>query len=794
MGKYDFLYKNRINLNQATTPASTTSVPTDITNIIDTTTGKPVKIDTGQPQEDLSFWELPSNIPSSLLNTAINVGKGLIHPEVIPQIFFGAIYNFLGKEPTSELEKSNQEVYRAFLKEIQNRYGDAESIKRTMIKDPVGFLLDLSTIIAPFKGFITSKAAEVGKAAAEAGKVGKVAETLGEAAETVKKVKGKAAETLGKIKGKASETAGEFVGKVFGTPGLVAKKAFEGSEPFVEAMRGNVSNVDLANQALEGISRLKAERAREFEEGLINRDTGVNRLDENLGKENNRILQTNIAEIQKPGVENTEIRPTQLYKMDKSGNVSTVNKKLSQYGIKGNSNFFYKTKGSILKNKESRLEIISELEPNIKNEIKNQIENQIKNEIKNQIENQYDNNILDSKVNEIFENAKEAFINNTENTVTDSNVKNVIDNINNNINQYINNLQRKRGYKRYEDLVDEIRDKYPGLNDEMIHKLARDEVRKNPDSINPFDLSETNLKGGDALKVQEILNNTVVLLKDPFTTLRDVHNLRQAINDYIYSKETSNTAKKILGEVRETIDETFKQIKIDENTTFWDKLKNYAKKSDEISEIEKLFSLQDDKNIDLAARKLIKQMRKDKEFASTLLKVLNDSTENKDLIDKLAGVHSRESFKIPSLTEGASIAYILHSLKLPVISYILAASPRLRAEFIYYLGKTARIIKKGASTKLGNIYGKAAVISGHAQKNEEEDNTQEDNTQEDNTQEDYNLRLNELNKKAFKDAPDIGTIKKGYKYKGGDPSLQKNWVKVPKKYDFLYEKYKQNKK
>jgi len=462
-----------------------------------------------------------------------------------------------------------------------------------------------------------------------------------------------------KVAIKVTEITGKVMEGIFDTPKIVINKAIEGSKAFVESMREKIIEFNIVEQACLDLIELKIKRTKKFEESLKkevvndkNEINEINILDENLSRENNEILQINIAEKL-----NGDIKHTQLYTMGKDGNVYTIGKRLSKYGIKG----------TIIENKEK---LISKLEQNIKNEIKNQIVNQI--------ENPYNDNILDSKVNEIFER------------------------INDNIKQYINTLQKEQEFKRYEDLVKDIRKKYPVLNDEMIHELARDKVISNPDAINLFDLSETNLINSEATKLKRILNNTVVLLKDPYITLRDVYNLRQYINEYMHDYKTSPTMKEILYEVRNSIDNTFKQIKIDENTTFWDKFKDYAKESEVILEIARLFSLHDEKSIDLATRKLINHMNKDKEFYNAFSQVLNDKTkskeltESKDLIDKLAGLYTSETYT-KSLSgvlgvAGVILSYLTTPLGyIPSMFFILKASPRLRGELLYYLGKAVKL-------------------------------------------------------------------------------------------------------
>lgn len=146
-----------------------------------------------------------------------------------------------------------------------DRYGNMESLKKTMAEDPVGFLADVSTVL-------TGGQLALARAPGLAGKLGRVA---GSVANTVDPIAGslKAAGAVGKGVGKATSSAlGVTTGVGGDTIRRAAQTGFEGGDAgraFRENMRGNVPLESVIDDAKSALSTVRAERGAAYNSGMV---------------------------------------------------------------------------------------------------------------------------------------------------------------------------------------------------------------------------------------------------------------------------------------------------------------------------------------------------------------------------------------------------------------------------------------------------------------------------------------------------------------------------------------------
>jgi hypothetical protein len=131
---------------------------------------------TGQFIKDTAstVGETALNIPGSALGVAKGMGQALIHPvDTISNL--GSVAAGLGQKVVGNEQGEYVPAGQAFLDMLKNRYGGTEQIGNTIRTDPVGFLLDLSTIASGTGGAM--------KMIPGLGKAGEVIKTVGQAVE-----------------------------------------------------------------------------------------------------------------------------------------------------------------------------------------------------------------------------------------------------------------------------------------------------------------------------------------------------------------------------------------------------------------------------------------------------------------------------------------------------------------------------------------------------------------------------------------------------------------------------------
>lgn len=136
-----------------------------------------------QTEEPMTAGGFVGNIPGSAIQTAKAVAQPIIHPidtgKSMVKLALGTASRFI-----PSLKKDYAQYANQLGDALLERYGNLENIKKTAYKDPVGFSLDLSTILsgvtAPAKAAGLTKVANItGKAAEITGLVSPVTKLAG---------------------------------------------------------------------------------------------------------------------------------------------------------------------------------------------------------------------------------------------------------------------------------------------------------------------------------------------------------------------------------------------------------------------------------------------------------------------------------------------------------------------------------------------------------------------------------------------------------------------------------------
>lgn len=193
--------------------------------------------------------EMLSNIPGSTINLIKNTAGAFIHP----------IQTGKGLFKLATLDDTAWTQIANFYKE---RYGGVKELENTVIKDPVGFAADVSTLLSV-----------VGGATKLVGKVGKV-ETLQKTGQTFSEA-GKATDpfrAIGKTitwtGQKASDVASNILGMTTGTGKAAIKQAFKGGEEFTKGLRGKIDAQTVLDNAMDALNEIKDQRRTTYQTQL----------------------------------------------------------------------------------------------------------------------------------------------------------------------------------------------------------------------------------------------------------------------------------------------------------------------------------------------------------------------------------------------------------------------------------------------------------------------------------------------------------------------------------------------
>lgn len=214
--------------------------------------------ETGEPMSwgDVAGQAI-SNIPSSAYNVAAGLANTVMHPidtaKGLYDVGKGAVSKAagaLGVEQDPETKTQNEAAINAVGKFFADRYGGMENFKKTIATDPVGFAMDLSTVLTGGEAAL-ARIPGATRAANVAGKTAEIANPVALAGKTAA--------------GVAEPVVSNILGMTTGagtTPIRQAARAgYNGSQTFVDNMRGNVPLSDSVDMAQSAVGQMRQARS-----------------------------------------------------------------------------------------------------------------------------------------------------------------------------------------------------------------------------------------------------------------------------------------------------------------------------------------------------------------------------------------------------------------------------------------------------------------------------------------------------------------------------------------------------
>ena len=212
-----------------------------------------------------------SNIPSSAAQFAEDTIQPLISPVETAGTLGSLALNVLRKAGADVGDPNDAKAADAVGKFLEKRYVGAENFKRTLAKDPVGVLADLSMIFS-------LGGTGMARIPGAVGQVGKTINTVGRAIDPLSNAV-KVAKPIASLAGKyvAAPVAKAVFGTTTGAGGQAISEAanagFKGGDTgraFQNQMRGVAAIEDVVTDAKTALSNMKQERAIEYRSGMDN--------------------------------------------------------------------------------------------------------------------------------------------------------------------------------------------------------------------------------------------------------------------------------------------------------------------------------------------------------------------------------------------------------------------------------------------------------------------------------------------------------------------------------------------
>ena len=227
--------------------------------------GKPTGIEMG-------YGQVASDLAKNIIPSAVKFGKDVATPFVEPVETGKALKNLaLGLiqklTPGVQPEESTVDAVGDYL---SNRYGSGgtgsviENIKRTVSKDPVGVLGDLSMIL-------TGGSLAAVRVPGKVGQVARTAKNVGQAIDPIQ-LAGKGVKTTAK-------GISPFIGGLTGTGGAPLKAAYAAgvakSEAFLDAIKGDLDPATIVTDAKAAVKELGDNKIAQYKKrmGKVKADT-----------------------------------------------------------------------------------------------------------------------------------------------------------------------------------------------------------------------------------------------------------------------------------------------------------------------------------------------------------------------------------------------------------------------------------------------------------------------------------------------------------------------------------------
>lgn len=185
-----------------------------------------------------------SDLPGNILPSAVQTGKSLIYPFLHPIEAAKGVYNIA-------TDKDTRHAVAQFYKD---RYGGLQNIHDTMIKDPVGALADISTVLG-LGEFAAGKA--LGQTSRVAGALGTMSDVTNPISLAVK--------GAGAIAQPAAEAIEPIISHALGASTLAGPTAIrtaykagkQGSKTFLENLSGGVDREKVLDDVENGLNKIK---------------------------------------------------------------------------------------------------------------------------------------------------------------------------------------------------------------------------------------------------------------------------------------------------------------------------------------------------------------------------------------------------------------------------------------------------------------------------------------------------------------------------------------------------------
>lgn len=231
----------------------------------------PIPTATQQDDGDPMSWgdamlSAVGNIPASAGQFASDIVQPVLHPidtvKTITGLGRGILEKLIpGDQGWTADEKTADLVGKFFM----DRYGSIDGIKRTLAKDPVGMLSDVTAVLSG-GGTLAARAPGI------IGKAGRVAQTAGRVADPLS-MAGNTARLAGKhiIEPVVSNVVGLATGAGSNSLRSAAKAGAAGgrtAESFLDNMRGNVSPEAVVGEAKAALANMRQERGAAYRGGM----------------------------------------------------------------------------------------------------------------------------------------------------------------------------------------------------------------------------------------------------------------------------------------------------------------------------------------------------------------------------------------------------------------------------------------------------------------------------------------------------------------------------------------------
>ncbi len=218
------------------------------------------------PEKVPSWSEIPSKALVNAPHSAMDFAKNLVHPIIHPVDTLEGIGNLtLGLMQKAGLygkteDKTYEHTAEAAGKAVMDRYGSIDNFKKTLAKDPVGVLGDVSTVLTGGGTALAKAPGMLGKVGEAANVVGKVADPLNVVTTPAKLAAGMANHTIGTMTGAGHRSLEEAMHA--GVEGGGAAEAFRGN------MRGDIPIENVVRDARSGLEQLRRERGNDYKSGM----------------------------------------------------------------------------------------------------------------------------------------------------------------------------------------------------------------------------------------------------------------------------------------------------------------------------------------------------------------------------------------------------------------------------------------------------------------------------------------------------------------------------------------------